>query len=470
MNFEDFATTVYPFLELQQFHRSYYRLLEAFAKGKVKKLIITMPPQHGKSVGASTLLPAYMLGLNPDLRIAIASYSASLASKFNRRVQRILESDEYGEIFPETTIKRGSKSSSYIRTADEVEIIGHHGSLISVGREGSLTGNRVDCFILDDLYKDAMEANSPIVRENCREWYTSVVRTRMHNASQEIMVFTRWHEHDLIGTIRSCEKVIDLKQWSEMDSVPDDTWVALNFEALKTGAPTEIDPREEGCALWEEQHSAALLASKRRLDPQKFECLYQGNPSTPEGLLYGNNFMTYTTLPKEIVRYGNYTDTADMGDDYLCSICYAVDSDGVIYITDCIYSREPMEVTEKLVSQMINNSATRIATVESNNGGRGFARVLQRLCPSVKVEWFHQSNNKEARILSNSATVIHSLRMPHDWNLRWNELYNHLTTYRRLYSANRWHDAADVLTGIVEQQSSGHVRKVRFVSRRISQL
>lgn len=462
MNFENFATTVYPFLELQQFHRSYYRLLEAFAKGKVKKLIITMPPQHGKSVGASTLLPAYMLGLNPDLRIAIASYSASLASKFNRRVQRILESDEYGEIFPETTIKQGNKSCSYIRTADEVEIIGHHGSLISVGREGSLTGNRVDCFILDDLYKDAMEANSPIVRENCREWYTSVVRTRMHNASQEIMVFTRWHEHDLIGTIRSCEKVIDLEQWSELDSVPDDTWVALNFEALKTGAPTEIDPREVGCALWEEQHSAALLASKRRLDPQKFECLYQGNPSTPEGLLYGNNFMTYTALPKEIVRYGNYTDTADMGDDYLCSICYAVDSDGVIYITDCVYSREPMEVTEQLVSRMINSSATRIATIESNNGGRGFARVLQRLCPSVKVEWFHQSNNKEARILSNSATVIHSLRMPHDWNMRWNEMHNHLTTYRRLYSANRWHDAADVLTGIVEQQSGNHIRKVRF--------
>lgn len=138
MKFEDFATTVYPFLELKQFHSSYYRLLEAFAEGRVKKLIITMPPQHGKSVGASTLLPAYMLGLNPDLRIAIASYSASLASKFNRRVQRILESEEYSEIFPETTIKRGNKSCSYIRTADEVEIIGHHGSLISVGREGSL--------------------------------------------------------------------------------------------------------------------------------------------------------------------------------------------------------------------------------------------------------------------------------------------------------------------------------------------
>jgi predicted phage terminase large subunit-like protein len=285
------------------------------------------------------------------------------------------------------------------------------------------------------------------------------------------MVFTRWHEHDLIGTIRSCERVIDLKEWSQLDSIPDDTWVALNFEALKSGTPTEIDPRQVGSALWEEQHSASLLVSKRRLDPQKFECLYQGNPSTPEGLLYGNNFATYTTLPKEIVRYGNYTDTADMGDDYLCSICYAVDSDGVIYITDCVYTREPMEVTEQLVSQMINNNRTRIATIESNNGGRGFARVVQRLCPTVKVEWFHQAGNKEARILSNSATVIHSIRMPQGWNMRWNELYNHLTTYRRLFPANRWHDAADVLTGIVEQQSGSHIHtKVRFFGSQVPHL
>ena len=463
MNFENFATAVYPFVELQPFHRSYYRLLEAFAEGKVRKLLITMPPQHGKSLGASTLLPAYMLGLNPDLRIAIASYSASLASKFNRRVQRILESDEYAELFPETTIKKSGRSSSYIRTAEEVEVIGHHGSLISVGREGSLTGNRVDCFILDDLYKDAMEANSPIVRENCREWYTSVVRTRMHNASQEIMVFTRWHEQDLIGTIRNCERVVDLKEWEELGGVDGDTWVALNFEALKVSEPTEIDPRPVGQSLWEERHSAALLASKRRLDPQKFECLYQGNPSTREGLLYGDGFATYTTLPDEIVRYANYTDTADMGDDYLCSVCYAVDSDGVIYVTDVVYSREPMEVTEKLVSQMLNRSDTRVATIESNNGGRGFARVVQRLCPNVRVEWFHQSDNKEARILSNSATVMHSIRMPEGWNRRWNEFYNHIVTYRRMFGSNRWHDAADVLTGIVENSSGSRVRRVGFL-------
>ncbi|MBQ5855076.1 MAG: phage terminase large subunit, partial [Alistipes sp.] len=235
------------------------------------------------------------------------------------------------------------------------------------------------------------------------------------------------------------------------------------FEALKVGETTEIDPRERGESLWEQRHSAALLASKRRLDPVKFECLYQGNPTTAEGLLYGKNFTTYNALPRDIVRYANYTDTADMGEDYLCSVCYAVDRAGAIYVTDVTYSSLPMEQTEKLVADMLNGAQTRLAVVESNNGGRGFARVLQQLCPTVRVEWFHQSNNKEARILSNSTTVLHNLRMPLDWQRRWPEFYNHITTYRRLFSANRWHDAADVLTGIVEREVGRKVVRSKFI-------
>ena len=121
--FADFALGVYPFLELQPFHRAYYRVLEAFAAGRIRRLVITMPPQHGKSVGASTLLPAYLLGLDPDLRVAVASYSAALASRFNRRVQRIVDSAEYAAFFPETTLKRGAKPPGCIRTADEAEIV-----------------------------------------------------------------------------------------------------------------------------------------------------------------------------------------------------------------------------------------------------------------------------------------------------------------------------------------------------------
>ncbi len=462
--FETFVREVYPFVELTPFHRTYYRLLEAFALGRVSRLIVTMPPQHGKSLGSTTLLPAYLLGLDPDLRVAIASYSASLATRFNRRVQRIIDSAEYGALFPDTRLKQGTKPSGYIRTSDEAEVVGHAGSILSVGREGSLTGNRVDCFILDDLYKDAMEANSPLIRDNCWEWYTSVVRTRMHNHSRELIVFTRWHEEDLIGTLSKLEPVVPFTSWAQLDELPREGWLHLNFEALQRSAPNEVDPRTEGEALWPEQQSAELLEAKRRLDPVRFECMYQGHPSAAEGLLYGDHFATYDALPREVVRRANYTDTADAGDDYLCSVSYVVDPDGVIYLTDAVYSREPMELTEQLVAEMLTRSATRTALVESNNGGRGFARAVQRLAPRVKVEWFHQSDNKEARILSHAATVLHNIRVPAAWRDLWPELYAHLVTYRRQFRANRWHDAADVLTGIVEHEiTRPKVRsKVRF--------
>ncbi len=465
--FADFARAVYPFLELQPFHRTYYGLLEAFAEGRIRRLIVTMPPQHGKSVGATTLLPAYLLGLDPDCRVAIASYSGMLASKFNRRVQRIIESREYGELFPETTIKRGTKPAGYIRTADEAEIIGRRGSILSVGREGSLTGNRVDCFILDDLYKDAMEAHSPLIRENCWEWYTSVVRTRMHNRSRELIVFTRWHEEDLIGRLRQREPCVELTSWAQLDALSADTWLHLNFEALKESPPTELDPRGAGEALWEQQQGAALLGGKRRLDPLQFEAMYQGHPSSAHGLLYGGGFGEYERLPHEIVRRAAYVDTADTGDDYLCALAYAVDADGGICIIDAVYSREAMEVTEGEVAAMLERSDVRQAAIESNNGGRGFARAVQRLAPAVRVEWFHQSGNKEARILSNAATVQHLVRFPRGWQQRWPELCAHLTTYRRRFRANRWHDAADVLTGIVEREATDpkqrRVRGVRFL-------
>ena len=454
-SFTDFSTTVYPFLGLEGFHRTYYRLLEEFAHGRVRRVIVTMPPQHGKSVGASTLLPAYLLGLDPDMRIAVASYSSSLASKFNRRVQRIIDSPEYAALFPDTRIKQGSRPSNYIRTADEVEIIDRRGGLLSVGREGSLTGNRVDCFILDDLYKDAMEANSPVVRENCREWYTSVVRTRMHNASRELIVFTRWHEEDLIGTLSECEHVVPFRSWADLDGLAEEDWLHINFEAIKSSPATEIDPRAAGEALWPAQQDLRLLEAKRRLDPMQFECMYQGRPAPREGRLYGDGFGEYDSLPHEIVRRANYTDTADTGDDYLCSLCYAVDADGVIYITDAVYTREPMEVTETLVGNMLAGSGVRSAAVESNNGGRGFARAVQRLAPKVRVEWFHQSGNKEARIMSNSATAQHLIRFPTGWRHRWPELWAHLHGYRRQFHANRWHDAADVVTGIIEREASG---------------
>lgn len=464
MNLIDFTSRNFPSFRATPFHTRYYALLEAFAQGRIKRLMITLPPQHGKSLGSSVALPAYLLGLNPDLHIAIASYSASLAQKFNKRVQRLIDTATYADCFPNTTIKPSGRTGAYQRTSELTEIVGHTGDLVAVGREGALTGNPVDVVIIDDLYKDAMEANSPTVRENCWEWYTSVVRTREHNDSRELIVFTRWHKEDLIGRLMQKERVVELTDWSQVATLPEGAWLHLNLEAIKTTPATELDPRSPGEALWPERHSADLLREKQRLDALQFEAMYQGRPSDAAGLLYGDNFQTYTSLPDDCVRRANYTDTADTGDDYLCSVCYRVGADGTIYIEDVVYSRERMELTEPLVAKMLTDLGTPEATIESNNGGRGFARNIQRLVPGCSVGWFHQSANKESRILSNASTVLRTVRMPIDWKERWGDMAAHLMGYNRRFRSNRWHDAADVLTGIIESECNRTVRKRIFGS------
>ena len=198
----DFARTMIPALDLTPFHRSYYDTLDRFARGEIRRLIVSIPPQHGKSLGSSVLLPAYLLGRQPDRRIALASYNLRLASRFNRQIQRLMDASAYRSIFPRTRLKRSSaKDRGTLRTAEEFELVGSRGGLLSVGRDGALTGRPVDVFILDDLYKNAQEANSPLVRDHAWDWYNAVVKTRLHNDSQELLVFTRWHEDDLIGRI-----------------------------------------------------------------------------------------------------------------------------------------------------------------------------------------------------------------------------------------------------------------------------
>ncbi|MCD7962986.1 MAG: phage terminase large subunit [Rikenellaceae bacterium] len=232
----------------------------------------------------------------------------------------------------------------------------------------------------------------------------------------------------------------------------DEAWYELNFEALKDGVPNIFDSRAKGEPLWPERHSKKSLEAKRSLDPYIFETMYQGHPAPLTGLLYGDRFNTYSEIPSGIIKKGNYTDTADTGIDYLCSVCYDIDNKKDIYITDVVFTQEGMEITEKAVAEMLDRNQTRIAYIESNNGGRGFARNIGKAVAFAKVEWFFQSNNKESRILTNSSTVLKYVYMPDDWHLRWPEFYWNLVRYGRVFKKNKWHDAADVLTGIIEKE------------------
>ncbi len=334
------------------------------------------------------------------------------------------------------------------RTADEFDIVGRKGGLRVVGRDGSLTGSRVDVMILDDMYKDAAEANSSIIRENVWQWYCSVVKTRLHNDSKELIVFTRWHEDDLIGRLLKLEPK---------------GWRLLNYEAIKTTPSSKLDRRRKGQALWPERHSAKLLKEKRKIDPIAFEALYQGNPTPREGFLY-SEFKTYPKIEERILRRGAYIDTADRGKDYLCAVGYSVGESGVVYVSGVVYSREEMEKTETQCAEMLKHLDTQTCWVESNNGGRGFSRTLQRLVPRCRIESFFQSANKVSRILSNSTDVMRLIRMPEWWKERWVEFARDVAATRRDVEASTTDDAADTLTGIVEKELQIAIKKIAKIT------
>jgi len=463
-NVLDFTKYTFAKFEPAPFHTTYYRILDMFAKGLIKNLIVSMPPQHGKSEGASRRLTSYMLGRDPELRIGIGTYNQSYARKFNRDNQRIIDEQMYLNLFPESRLNKSrvvTVTGSYLRNADEFEIVGNIGGLKTVGRGGALTGNTLDIAVLDDIYKDYAEAKSPVIRASSVDWYSTVVNTRLHNDSQRLLVFTRWDEDDLIGHIESTEEVENITSFSQLENTDPSKWYKINFEAIKTGEPTEIDPRKRGEPLWPERHSLENLLKAKALDPEKFESLYQGNPRPAAGLLY-RKFTEYEKLPNKITKVGNYTDTADTGKDKLCSVCYVKGSDNLIYLTDVYYTDEPMETTEPMVAKMLDKNSIRECDIESNNGGRGFARNVKTLTNQMcNVKWFHQSSNKESRILTNSASVLQNIIMPKGWILRWPEFANDVLRYKRMFSANNFDDAPDTLTGIIEKNIGSQYAHIR---------
>ena len=450
-NLLSFTRHTLPAFAPAPFHIAYYEVLTRFAMGEIKKLMITMPPQHGKSEGATRRLPAFVLGQDPDKRIAIVSYNAIKARKFNRELQRIMDDDRYYELFPQTLLagqasyqEQGRRSRNYARNSDECEIVGYQGSFKTIGVGGSLTGEPVDMLIMDDLYKDAASAWSPVIRQNVADWYDTVASTRLHNDSQQLLVFTRWHMEDLAGRLLEQEGVYDPIENPQ-------GWLLVSFPAIQNRPPSEQDPRAEGKPLWPERHSLEKLLEIKGRSPTVFESLYQQNPQPSQGLMY-EEFTCYTDLPSRSYSVA-YIDAADSGADYLCALFYKEAEDGN-YITDVLYTKDPMEVTETTLTYMLQQHQVERCHIESNNGGNLFVSNLQQRSWDTgnrltRFNPFHQNQNKTARIFAASASVQKLIKMPLDWKKRFPKFARDLTGYLRV-GTNAHDDAPDALTGTIE--------------------
>ena len=397
-------------------------------------LVVNMPPRHGKSRTATKFVQWLFGKYGISEKVMTGSYNETLSSTFAKAVRDTIAEKPtmgvltYNDIFPNTKIKYGEASAQ--KWALEGS---NQANYLATSPTGTATGFGCNIMIIDDLLKNDKEAYNENTLQGHIDWFNNTMLSRTENNFKVIIIMTRWVTNDLAGFI--------LENFDDV--------VHVNYKAVQ----------EDGSMLCPEILSRADYDVKtKNMNKDIILANYQQEPVDIKGRLY-SAIKTYTEVPKDdtgkpLFRYIlNYTDTADEGSDFLCSICYGM-YESIYYVIDVLYTKEPMEVTEPATAEMLTRNNVGSALIESNNGGKGFARNVQRELKKkgnnhTLVKWFHQSENKIARILSNSTGVMNNVLFPVNWQDRWPEFARDLLKYQK-EGKNAHDDAPDCLTGVYE--------------------
>lgn len=403
-----------------------------------KNLMINLPPRHGKSY-TLTLFVQWCMGKRNDTRVISVSYNDILAGRFARNIRDGIDADKldsrltiFKDVFPTTCVKRGDAS------AQLWSLEGQFFNYLATGFGGTITGIGCSMGIIDDPIKNDKEAFNDRTLDEQWAWYTDTFLSRVEEGGMQIIVMTRWSTKDLCGRLLSSEDGGD--------------WYVFKRRAC-------LDEGKKAMLCASVLSFASYMKKRRLTSPEIADANYQQEPVDIKGKLY-SEFRTYEQLPRDAAgapdfsEIISYTDTADTGSDDLVSIVAGLHK-GEGYILDVLMSDEPMEKTEPQTAEQLFGYHVQTAKIESNNGGRGFARNVERLLwetwqtRSVNIEWFHQGANKQARILSGASFVMQHLLFPEDWAIRWPRYHAAMVSYQRTGS-NKHDDAPDATTGIVE--------------------
>lgn len=416
--------------------------MQDFYGGDDNVLIINAPPRHGKSRTAS-LFVEWVLGRNHNEKIMTGSYNETLSTMFSKNVRNAITEEKadlnrivYKDIFPDAKIKYGDAAMNLWSLEDG------YNNYLATSPTGTATGFGCSLLIVDDLIKNAEEAYNEITLEKHWDWFTNTMLSRLEEGGKIIIIMTRWSSRDLSG--RAAE-YFTKEGWKIRQII---------LKAMQ----------EDGSMLCPQILSfESYLAKSRAMGSDIANANYQQEPIDKRGRLY-SGFKTYDKIPTDqcgnnlFTSINSYCDTADTGDDYLCNIIYGVYNQEA-YVLDVYYTKDSMEITEPEVAKRLFENQVNIEDIESNNGGRGYARNIERELREYGsnrtiVRWFYQSKNKKARILSNSTWVMNHIYFPSNWRDRWPEYYEAMTSYQK-EGKNKNDDAPDATTGIAEKINAG---------------
>lgn len=446
-------------------HEAICGILDKVVAGELRKVIINIAPRYGKTELVSKMFIAEGFAINPKCRFIHLSYSSSLAVDNSMAVKDILNSDMFRSLFS-ARVRRGRDTMAKWDTAQG-------GGLYATSTLGQITGfgagaTDAESGDVNDEYLDEYTAGynphkftgaividdpirpedalSDVIRERVNRRFETTIRNRVNSRRTPIIIICqRTHERDLCGYVQDVEP---------------GEWTVLSMPCLTFGE----DGKE--IALWPHKHTVEELHRLREINAFVFETQYMQNPRPLEGLMY-ERFRTYDAFPLDRGTYvtKNYTDSADTGSDYLCSIDYREYSTGEIYVLSVLYTNKPMEYTEVRMAEQLTEDNVDQANIEGNNGGRGFARNVERNIRALgnrhtAVSTFTQSLNKSVRIFTHSATVQNMVYFPSDWARRWPQFHNALTSYRK-EGRNAHDDAPDAVTGMVEKRDGRQTTRFR---------
>lgn len=419
-------------------------LQEFYEDPNERVMIINEPPRHGKSRSGG-LFAQWVFGVNPREKIITGSYNEQLSTTFSRGVRNdimerkaSLDKIVYSDIFPTTRIKRGNSA------ANLWSLEGQHISYLATSPGGTVTGFGATLMIIDDIVKNAEEAMNETVLENHWAWFTNTMLSRLEKGGKVIIIATRWNTKDLSG--RAIE----------------------HYKSI--GVPvriiTEKALQDDGTMLCDDVlDRAAYDLIVKTMGREIVEANYNQRPIDLVGRLYNLGFQTYTALPTDdkgqsvIEEICAYIDTADQGDDYLCCIIYATYR-SQCYVLDVYFTKEGMEITEGEVAKRLCEYQVNKAYIESNNGGRGFGRSVERILREkhhwykTYIDLFTQSRNKKSRILSSATWCQNNIKFPVGWEVNYSEFYGDVMGYQK--EGRMAHDdAEDCLAGIYDRCGRG---------------
>jgi hypothetical protein len=294
-----------PLYQRARHHELICAKLEAVERGEIDRLMIFMPPRHGKSELASKRFPAWCLGRDPKRQIIAASYNSDLANDFGRNVRNLVAEPEFAEVFPGVTLAPDSQAANRMNT-------NHGGTYVAAGVGTAVTGRGAHIALIDDPFKDREEADSERRRDLVWDWYRSTLYTRLMPGGAIVLIQTRWHEDDLAGRLLE-------------DGT--DKWDVLELPALN----------KDNEALWPEWYPQDTLERiKKAIGPREWSALYQQQPQPDEGTFFQRVwFGTWDKLPKDIRYYGtsDYAVTDGAG-DYTVHRIWGIDSEGDVCRVD----------------------------------------------------------------------------------------------------------------------------------------